>query len=152
MAQVPHRRSRPPSEAQPFKALLQAVLPNLSVLEGQVWVVPQTELRFRSTREFRWCVVVRIERHPDGNPSVIHVIVGSTRADDRPVPEVFIRAGEGGLESDTFFAFDQSSPILLERLLTTGDLKGTLAEARVMELDEAIQESPLVNLKRIPRS
>lgn len=83
---------------------------------------------------------------------MIHLVIGSTRADDGTVPEVFIRAGEGGLKTDTFFAFGQSSPILLDRLLTTGDLKGTLAPARVSELEEAVQESTLVNLKRIPRS
>lgn len=115
-------------------------------------MVPSKELRFRSTREFRWCVVARVERRPDGVPSLVHLVVGSTRPDDGAVAEILIPAGEGDLKSDTFFAFGQSSPMLLEHLLATGELKGILAENRITELDDAIQESSLVNLKRIPRS
>src|ERR1700674_2971690 len=96
---APPRRSRPPNDNQPLKALLQAALPALSVMEGQIWVVPSQELRFKSTREFRWCVVARIERHPDGTPSLVHLVVGSTRPDDGSVPEILISAGEGDLKS-----------------------------------------------------
>jgi hypothetical protein len=147
----PFRPSPPTDQNQPLKALLQAALPDLSVVEGQIWRIPSKELRFRSNREFRWCVVVRIERHSDGTPIQVHLVVGSTRPDDGPVPELLVEAGEGDLRSDTFFAFGQSSPISLEVLLATGELKGVLAERRLAELDEAIEESTLVNLKRIPR-
>jgi hypothetical protein len=123
-----------------------AALPYIGVAAGDVFRVPSGYLSFKSDRPFRFCVVVALQTLPDDqNPSIAHVIVGSTRPDVVPgVRCVRVEVGEGGLALPTYFACDEESqlPLAILRDNTICRYLDRLSQQRVAELHEAIRQSP----------
>lgn len=135
----------------PLEALAALAQPHIGVAVGDVWWIPEKHLNYCSGKEGRFCVLVALETLAgDGHPSRAYLIVGSTSPEwDVSVPEVVVKAGEGELPEDTFFSFRLHSELQLADLQLMGHYRGRLSPARIAEIDEALNDSSLLVIKKV---
>ena len=135
----------------PLKALAALSQLGLGVAEGDIWWVPEEHLNYHSGKDGRFCVLVALEvSQPGGPPTRAHLLVCSGRPDfDPAMPEVMLRAGEGGLTEDSFIALKQPSDLDLQLLREFGRWIGRLDEDRVTEIQQEVRTSNLTSICRV---
>lgn len=135
--------SLPPAVVAQLRALQEQL-----IAVGDVWWLPEALARYPGKKD-RFCLLVALE-FPAGGPGVsplVHYVVGSTSSSASKT--IKVRAGESGLNEDTYFRFWWSGSVAGTALAESGTWKGRLAEPREPEIEAAIRASNLAVLKRL---
>jgi len=135
--------SLPPAVIAQLRALQEQL-----IAVGDIWWLPEDLARYPGKKD-RFCLVVALE-YPAGGSGVsplVHYVVGSTSSSVSKT--IKVRAGESGLNEDTYFRFWWSGSIAGTTVAENGKWKGRLAEPRGPEIEAAIRASKLAALKRL---
>ncbi|HTC73545.1 MAG TPA: hypothetical protein VK655_11700 [Solirubrobacteraceae bacterium] len=114
------------------------------VSRGEIFGLPAELVVYRGGAKPRYCLVAAV----DGARA--HLVPGTSKAASGPA--VIVEVGETNLILRTEFDFSVSFPLALSDLVAQGRPAGSLAPARLIDIDSAIAASNLVAVKRLMSS
>jgi mRNA-degrading endonuclease toxin of MazEF toxin-antitoxin module len=127
---------RLPAEAL---AKLAALVPP-SVEVGNVFRIPEGLAAYYESEKPRPALVVRVQRSPSGEPTVAHLVYGTSKGvpPRRALP---VPAGEASLDKDTDFDFGPRLELSIAELAVRCTPLGHLADGHLADLEEALANS-----------